>query len=371
MVKGLLELRGVKALLVFVLIALLLGLAYALRSILYLVLFSCFIAYLLDPLVRRLERFRIGRTAAIVLAGLLVGIVFFALARVLSPLLQAELRRAAERLPHYLQTFQKQVVPWLRQTARIELPEDLPGLVQQLFAQAGGLSPLFGERLRDFLSATFSSLLGFILGLLHLLIVPIFVFYLLRDFDRMKAKVFAVLLPERQKALLRVMSGIDEVLKGFLRGQLLVCLCVGTLITLGLSLVGFGLAMFIGIFSGLANFIPYVGPLVSVILAVILALLQFGDLKHPLGVAAVFFAVKALDDVFITPSLVGRRVGLHPMLVILAVMAGGKVGGFVGLLLAVPFVAVLKVLIRELFTWGQWWGVGNRPLDESRERRGS
>ena len=360
MVKELFELKGTKVLLAFVLIAFLLGLAYALRSILYLVLFSCFLAYLLDPLVRRLERFRIGRTQAIFLAGLLVVIVFFALARVLSPVLQAELLRAAERLPHHLQTFQKQVAPWLRQTARIELPEDLPGLFQKLLTQVGGLSPLFGERLKDFLSATFSSLLGFVLGLLHLLIVPVFAFYLLRDFEPAKTKVLSSLPREREKAILRLVGEIDVVLKGFLRGQLLVCLCVGTLIAFGLSLFGLDLAVFVGIFSGLTNLVPYFGPLVSVILALILALLQFGDAKHPLGVAAVFFAVKALDDVFITPRLVGKRVGLHPMLVILAVMVGGKLGGFMGLLLAVPFAAVLKVLIRELFTPGQWWGVGRR-----------
>lgn len=353
MIKELFDLKGTRVLLAFVLTALLLWLVYTLRSILYLVLFSCFLAYLLDPLVRRLERFRIGRTKAIVLAGLLMVIVFFVLARVLSPVLQAELRRAAGRLPQHLQTFQQQVAPWLRQSARIELPEDLPGLVQQLLTQAGGLSPLVGERLKDFLSATFSSLLGFILGLLHLLLVPVFVFYLLRDFERMKVKVLAFLPPERQKALLRLVSGIDEVFKGFLRGQLLVCLCVGTLIAFGLYFVGLDLAVFVGIFSGLANLIPYFGPLVSVILAVILTLLQFGDVRHPLGVAAIFFAVKALDDVFITPRLVGRRVGLHPMLVILAVMVGGKLGGFVGLLLAVPSAAALKVLIRELFTLGQ------------------
>lgn len=360
MIKELFDLKGTRVLLVFVLTALLLWLVYTLRSILYLILFSCFLAYLLDPLVRRLERFRIGRTMAIVLAGFLVGIVFFALARVLSPVLQAELGRAAQRFPQHLQTFQQQVAPWLRQMARIELPEDLPGLVQQLLTQAGGLSPLLGERLKDFLSATFSSLLGFILGLLHLLLVPVFVFYLLRDFEPVKMKVLSSLPREREKAILRMVGGIDGVLKGFLRGQLLVCLCVGTLIAFGLYFVGLDLAVFVGIFSGFANFIPYFGPLVSVTLAVILALLQFGDLKHPLGVAAIFFAVKALDDVFITPRLVGRRVGLHPMLVILAVMVGGKLGGFMGLLLAVPFAAVLKVLIRELFTSGQGWGVGGR-----------
>ena len=146
------------------------------------------------------------------------------------------------------------------------------------------------------------------------------------------------------------MAGMDEALRGFLRGQATVCAVVAVLLGVGLALTGMKLAIVMAVASGLATFIPYFGPLLSAVTAVLLAFLEFGDVSHGLLVAAVYAVVYALEAFVITPRIIGHRIGLHPLVVMVVVLAAGQLLGIWGIMFAVPAAAVLRVLIPEVWT---------------------
>ncbi|MDB6163267.1 MAG: hypothetical protein JWL98_699, partial [Xanthomonadaceae bacterium] len=157
----------------------------------------------------------------------------------------------------------------------------------------------------------------------------------------------AALVPRDHAATVARLAGeSDEVLGGFLRGQLLVMLILGGVYASGLWLVGLDLGILIGLIAGLLTFVPYLGPATVIILGGIAALVQFGDWQHVAGVAAVFGVGQVVESAWLTPSLVGDRIGLHPAAVIFAVLAGGQLFGFLGMLLALPVAAVTNVLLR-------------------------
>lgn len=191
-----------------------------------------------------------------------------------------------------------------------------------------------------------------ILNLLSLLVItPIVAIYMLNDWDRMVARVNA-LLPDEQAPVIRELSKqIDETLGGFARGQLMVCLTLGIIYAVGLSIIGLESAIFVGLLAGLVSFVPYVGAAFGLLLAGALGLGQFGLEWFILSqIAAVFFIGQFIEGNILTPRLVGDRVHLHPVWIIFALLAMGSIFGFLGLLLAVPIAAVIGVLVRHLVT---------------------
>lgn len=192
-----------------------------------------------------------------------------------------------------------------------------------------------------------------------LLITPVVAFYMLRDWDMFIAKVDS-LLPRRSKASIREQARqIDRTLAGFIRGQLSVCVILGTYYSLGLYLVGLDLGLLVGFIAGLISFIPYVGSIVGFLLSIGIAFAQFDSLMPILQVVLVFVTGQFLEGNFLTPKLVGENVGLHPVWVMFALLAGGVLLGFLGLMIAVPLAAVIGVLLRHaienykkaLFIW--------------------
>ena len=196
-------------------------------------------------------------------------------------------------------------------------------------------------------SATSSSLA--VLGwLANLVLIPVVGFYLLRDWDRMVAWIRETLPRPWEPTVTRLARECDEVVGAFLRGQFLVMLALGLCYTTGLMLMGLELALLIGMLAGLASIVPYLGLVLGVGAASVAALLQFGDWHPLIGVAAVFVSAQLLEGMYLTPKLVGDRIGLHPVAVIFAVMAGGQLFGFTGVLLGLPASAVIMVLLRHL-----------------------
>ncbi len=195
-------------------------------------------------------------------------------------------------------------------------------------------------------SATSSSLV--LLGwIANLVLIPVVTFYLLRDWDVMLANVRGTLPRAWEPTVVALARECDEVVSAFLRGQLLVMLALGVCYTVGLMLVGLDLALLIGMLAGLAAIVPYLGLLLGISAASVAALLQFGDWLPLLWVALVFTLAQLLEGMYLTPKLVGDRIGLHPVVVIFAVMAGGQLFGFTGVLLALPVSAVIMVLLRH------------------------
>jgi len=181
-----------------------------------------------------------------------------------------------------------------------------------------------------------------------LLLVPVVTFYLLRDWDRLVHSIRELIPRQYEPTVVSLARECDSVLAEFLRGQLLVMFSLGTIYSIGLWFTGLEYSLLVGMSAGLVSFVPYLGGIVGISVAGILAYMQFHDLLHLVYVALVFGTGQAVEGMVLSPTLVGDRIGLHPVAVIFAVMAGGQLFGFIGILLSLPVAAVVTVLLRYL-----------------------
>jgi predicted PurR-regulated permease PerM len=320
----------------------LLVLLYFLGPVLMPFVLSAGLAYLADPLVDRLQR-RMSRTLAVTLVFVTLSAVFLPLLMLLLPLLIDQVREFITHVPDYLAWIQQTGLPAIGVHLPPEMQldaENIKRVVAENLPEAGGLA-------RDLFGTLSRSGGAFLLFMANLLLIPVVTFYLLRDWDTLIAWVDGAL-PPRYRDTVRVLAQeSDFVLSGFLRGQLLVMLSLGAIYSLGLWIVGVKLALLIGIGAGLVSFVPYLGFIAGLLAASIAVLAQMNGLTPLLGVLAVFMIGQAVESMLLTPWLVGDRIGLHPVAVIFAVMAGGQLFGFLGMLLALPVAAVANVLIRH------------------------
>lgn len=320
-------------------------LVYLLSPVLMPFLTAALLAYLGDPLVDRLEARKLPRTAAVVVVFVILFIIMVAMLLMLLPALERQIVALAKGLPAYVDWAQTHVAPWLQQKLGLD-----PGLLDwsSLKAAAQQHWSKFGGFAQNFMAWLSSSSLALMAGLANVVLIPVVTFYLLRDWDRLVAQVHQ-LLPRRWEATaVQLATESDTVLGAFLRGQLLVMLVLGIVYSLGLWWVGLELALIIGLVAGLVSFVPYLGFILGILLAGIAAIMQFHEAHYLLWVALVFGVGQALEGMLLTPLLVGDKIGLHPVAVIFAVMAGGQLFGFVGVLLALPAAAVIMVLLRHM-----------------------
>ena len=306
--------------------------------------FGAMLGWLGDPVVDRLERMGRSRNTAVMLVfGAMSVLVLLALV-VLVPLVEAQIVTLFESLPHYRDWFVGIVLPWLERRTGLELlawldPERLFQLVRTHWEQAGGAA----ATMLGYLSRSGFALLGWIA---NIVLLPVLTFFFLRDWDLFVGRVAALVPRDHAETVSRLALESSAVLGAFLRGQLLVMLVLGVLYGIGLSLVGLNLGILIGIVAGVLTFVPYLGPATVILLGGIAALVQYGDWQHLLGVLAVFSVGQVIESYWLTPKLVGDRIGLHPVAVIFAVLAGGQLFGFLGMLLALPVAAIANVLLR-------------------------
>jgi predicted PurR-regulated permease PerM len=291
------------------------------------------LAYFLDPVADRLEAIGVRRSLATLTITLFVGLILLVGLAFGLPALAQQISALVGALPGYISDVQL----WVQQQNLVDGQNDIVGAV--------------GEALLGGLQKTASSMVLTGLSLINLLalvfITPIVAVYMLNDWDNMVARIDE-LLPDEQVTVIRSLAGqIDETLSGFARGQMLVCLSLGIIYALGLSLVGLQSGIVVGVVAGLISFIPYVGAAFGMVLAGALGLGQFGfDFMPLLMIAGVFFVGQFIEGNVLTPRLVGDRVKLHPVWIIFALLAMGSLFGFLGLLLAVPLAAIIGVLVR-------------------------
>lgn len=327
-----------------ILAAAFLFLLYLLTPVLTPFLIAALLAYLGDPLIDRLEARRISRSWAVTLVfgTLILGSLLMVL--LLIPLSAHQFHRLLQYLPTYVEWVQTSIVPWLRDTLGINPePFELDQLRTQLLSYAQQLGGLAGELLTSFRS---SSTIIFT-WLADLVLIPLVTFYLLRDWDLLVAQV-RDLLPRRiEPTISKLAQESDGVIGAFLRGQLIVMAALGVIYSIGLSLIGLEFSLLIGLLAGLVSFVPYLGLITGVLVASIVALLQFHSFLSIIWVLAVFGVGQFISDFLLTPLLVGDRIGLHPVAVMFAVLAGGHLFGFFGILLALPVAAVIVVVLRH------------------------
>ncbi len=320
------------------------GLLYLLSPILAPFLFAAILAYILDPLVERLTGRYVPRTLAVVLVMVGVLALLVALALVVLPLFAKELRLLAERMPAFIAWLNQRVAPLAQSYLGVSFQFDVEtvrALASELVVENQDLV----GRLLGSLKIGGLALLAFFV---NLLLVPVVLFYLLRDWNALLAKVDR-LIPRHLHAKARKMLGeVDAVLAEFLRGQLTVILVMSVYYVLALWFAGLQFALPIGLITGLLVFVPYVGALLGFALGTAAALMQYDGAWGLVWVWVAFGVGQTLEGMVVTPWLVGDRIGLHPVAVIFALLAFGQLFGFFGILLALPASAALLVALRHL-----------------------
>ena len=300
------------------------------------------IAYFLDPVADRLEAWGLSRAVA---AALILAAFFAAAAGclvLLFPLLQAQVVGLATRGPDLIDTLRQQAEPLLRQMWA-DLP---PDVLERLRAAAGSYAGEIVQWVSKLLADLLSGGMAFLNILSLVLISPLVAFYLLRDWDRIIERL-DTLLPRPTAPVIRgQVAEIDRTIAAFVRGQASVCLILSIFYGVGLTLLGLQSGLLVGLGAGLVSFIPYFGAALGLAVGLGIALFQFADWLPIFLVAAVFVAGQTAESYILTPKLVGERVGLHPVWIIFALLAGGALFGFTGVLLAVPAAAVIGVLVR-------------------------
>lgn len=328
------------------LVAVVAGLLYWWSPILMPFIAGALIAYMGDPLVDRLEARNVSRTWGVIIVFSLFTLLMLLALLILLPVLGRQLLHLYELLPQVLSWLQSSALPWLQ--LHLGLTDDF-WQMDQLKATFSGQLGKAGGVLAVVLGTATESGLALMAWLGNLFLIPVVAFYLMRDWDILMAKLRGLLPRERETTVVGLANECHEVLGAFLRGQLLVMLALAVIYSLGLILVGLELALIIGVLAGLASVVPYMGFVVGLGAAVIAALFQFGLDPLPLvAIGAVFMVGQLLEGMVLTPMLVGDRIGLHPVAVIFAVLAGGQMFGFIGILVALPVAAVIVVLLRHL-----------------------
>ncbi len=300
------------------------------------------VAYLFNPVVSRLDRWGLGRTFGTLLVLAVLALVVVVGIALLVPPIQAQLADLVRHLPDLVARAQRWIMELAAQFS-YQLGEEQ---MEQLKSAAGSVAGDAAKMLGGLLGGLWSGGLALLQLVSLVLIAPVVAFFVLRDWDRTVARVDGWLPREHAPVIRRLASEANAVISGYMRGAALVCLILAVFYAAGLSLIGLDFALVIGIVSGLISFIPFVGAAVGFIASVGVALVQFDDVTWVVVTAAVFLAGQALEGNFLTPKLVGDRIGLHPVWVIFALLAGGLMFGFVGVLLAVPVAAVVGVLAR-------------------------
>lgn len=325
-------------------VALFVGLIYLLGPILSPFLFGAILAYIGSPLVGWGARHRVPRMigALLVVAGMIA--VIGALILILAPMVQTEAATIARRLPELADRFNERFVPWAQQRFGIDLQFDAASLRALITDNVSGMQNV-GVWLLGSLKIGGVALLGFFA---NLLLTPVVMFYLLMDWDKLLVKLGG-LLPRRWNEQALVIAGeIDGVLAEYLRGQITVMAILAVFYAAALWLAGLQFAIPIGVLTGLLIFIPYLGFGIGLVLALLVALLQFAAWQGVVIVLIVYGIGQLLESIVLTPWLVGERIGLHPLAVIFALLAFGQLFGFTGVLLALPASAAILVALRHV-----------------------
>ena len=310
---------------------------------------SFFLAYFLNPFVSYFERKKIPRTIGILMLLFIFVMIVTIFVIFVVPLLADQLKDFASKIPKFTNQIKSWAVPWIESTFNTKLPklsEATNLIMERISKDVMSITQQAYDPLKQI--ATFAAAgTYFIFSVVTtIIIIPFFTFFLLRDFEKLEEIPQKLIPPRHWQWADDILSDLDVTMSAWLRGQFLVMIILGTLYSIGYTLAGITLSLFIGMLTGFLAFIPYVGAFTGFLLALIMAVLD-GGIMGVMWVSIVFISVQSLDAFFITPNILGKSVGLNPAIVVLALMVFGTHWGFLGALIAVPFAAVLGVLIKH------------------------
>ena len=318
-------------------------LLHALSAIMTPFLVSAVLAYMLNPLVEKLRSYGVKRGLAAMLVMLLALLVLLALVLIIVPMLVNHSNNMLARLPQMIAFVQNTALPWLNEYMGTHVRIDSATVVAWLQANTGSLKDAVQQVMPTLMKQSGSVMLV----MTNMMLLPFLLYYFLLDWQRWSHGIRALVPRQFIDTFNRIANNMDSVLGEFLRGQLMVMLIMGVVYGTGLMLTGLDSGFAIGMIAGILVFVPYLGAFTGLLLATLAALLQFGSWNGLLMVWGVFALGQFLESFFITPKIVGDRIGLSPFWVIFSLMAFGKLMGFVGMLVGLPLAAVSLVLLRE------------------------
>ena len=319
-------------------------LMYLLAPILTPFVAAALLAYVGDPLADRLQKLKLPRTLAVVAVFLLTFLTLGLLILLIVPLIRNQIGALLSALPAIGAQVEQVWLPWVAQFLDIDLGDDVG--IGPFLARYSEMAGNWGGKVLLGVAESGGALAA---AVISLFLVPILTFYMLRDWDLIVARGGALVPLSQRDTIFGLVRDADEMLGAFLRGQLLVMMALAVIYSLGLSFVGLKFAVAIGVVSGLVSFGPYLGLVFGILLATFTVVLEPDPLWRLVGVFATFTIAQLIEGSVLTPKLVGDRIGLHPVLVIFSVAAGGQLFGFFGILLALPAAAVLSVVVRYAY----------------------
>lgn len=335
-------------------------LAWLARPVLTPFLFAFVIAYLIAPLVECGVRLGIPRLVVILVIYLVVGGILVLAGIYLIPMLLQESLHLIRQLPNWTTAVERYWSFWLRRLHQAPIPSSVRKALTQ---STHHLETNLFQIVRSLLTIVWR----LVPGLISAFVAPILAFFVLKDLDRIRSRFWSVIPLEWRPAVFKLGLDVDRTLNGFIRGQLLVALAVGILSAMWTAFLGIPFAILIGALAAITDVLPYLGPVVGAIPAIILAF-TISPWKVAYVVAG-FIVIHQLEGTVIAPKVVGESVGLHPLIVIFALLVGGEVDGITGLLLAVPLTAVVKVVIAHLFRRLSVTGVSARLKEPANSRQ--
>jgi predicted PurR-regulated permease PerM len=337
-----------------------LWLMHALRHVLTPLAVAFALAYFLNPAVNAMEGFferdaaksrlrrhlharavAVGLLVVAVVAVLVVAIVFVA------PAIYEQVLDAVHRLPQFASNVRAKVEP-LIERLNLRYPEQVEQVRARAEETLKSHLPQILSPITHALQRAFSSLLSFVLTILHFVVIPVFTVFLLADMNRIRQGAGELVPPRLRPYVTTRISEIDQKLAAFVRGQVTVCLILGTFYAIALTVVGLPMSLLVGYVVAFFNMVPFMATVLGLPLVLILSFVDQGSLSAAATVAGIFVFGHLVESHFITPRLVGGKLGLHPVVIMMAVLVGGTLLGFIGMLIAVPTTAALSVFWPDL-----------------------
>jgi predicted PurR-regulated permease PerM len=305
-------------------------------------IFSIILAYLLNPIVQIFERRKIRRIYCVIIVYLLFIILLLVFALVLVPRLLKDIKVLLENLPKHSLQIQGMISNFQNSYMNSNLPQGVKDVIDESVLN-----------LQDLIIVTLQSFIDSIVNafsrILNVIIIPVIVFYLLKDAEYFRKQAILVLPKKHRNKAILLFRDIDNAFGKFIRGQIIVALFIGILTTTALSIIDVKYAVFLGLFAGLANVIPYFGPIIGLVPTVMFAL--FDSPSKALYAAAAFIFIQQIESGILTPKIIGESVGVHPIYVILSLFIGGKLIGVAGMIMAVPTLVAIKLTVRHLLRY--------------------
>lgn len=318
-------------------------LIYLLAPVLMPFLVGATLAYMGDPLADRLEKFKIPRTIAVVIVFSVITLIVIGSLLIIIPAVKTQIEFTFAKAPEAYLWLNQKGIPWINETLSLQIAVSELDIQEWLKQHWEDTSSILGS----VLTGIGSSSMAMMAWLANLILVPVVAFYLMRDWDKLIAYIGDLIPRKNSDIIFQLAKESDEVLGSFVRGQLMVMLALGVIYSIGLSITGLDVALLVGMIAGLASIVPYLGFGVGILVAGVAAILQFHTAGALIPIVIVFVIGQALEGMVLTPLMVGDKIGLHPVTVIFAILAGGQLFGFTGILIALPVAAVLAVLMRH------------------------